>query len=60
MTLTVYRKSEDRRFELELKRGVVPIKSVAAHYMLEGDIGYLKVNRFAESTYDEFKTALLH
>jgi len=56
--LTVYRKSEDRIFTVNVKRDVVPIKSVTAYYMLTDDIGYIKVNRFAESTFKEFKTAL--
>lgn len=56
--LTVYRKSEDRFLTVEVKRGVVPIKSVASYYMVTPDMGYIKVNRFAESTYKEFKAAL--
>ncbi|MGB5555838.1 MAG: S41 family peptidase [Flavobacteriaceae bacterium] len=57
--LKVYRKSEDRIFNVTLKRDVVPIKSVTAYYMLTEDMGYIKVNRFAESTFKEFKSALL-
>lgn len=56
--LTVYRKSEDKTFNVKVKRGIVPLKSVDAFYMLTKDIGYIKVNRFAESTYKEFKEAL--
>lgn len=56
--LKVYRKSEDRMFDVTVTRGVVPIKSVESFYMLTDDIGYIKVTRFAESTYDEFKLAL--
>lgn len=56
--LTVYRKSEDKTLTIDVRRGVVPIKSVEAHYMLTEDMGYIKVNRFAESTYKEFKSAL--
>ena len=56
--LKVYRKSEDRMFHVTVIRGVVPIKSVESFYMLTDDIGYIKVTRFAESTYDEFKSAL--
>ncbi|KAA2219097.1 S41 family peptidase [Maribacter flavus] len=56
--LKVYRKSEDRMFDVTVTRGVVPIKSVESFYMLTDDIGYIKVTRFAESTYDEFKSAL--
>jgi len=56
--LTVYRKSEDKTLTIDVRRGVVPIKSVESHYMLTEDMGYIKINRFAESTYKEFKSAL--
>lgn len=56
--LKVYRKSEDKMFSVTVKRGIVPIKSVESFYMLADDIGYIKVTRFAESTYKEFKSAL--
>lgn len=56
--LTVYRKSEDKILTIDVKRGIVPIKSVESYYMLTDDMGYIKVNRFAESTYREFKSAL--
>ena len=58
MSLSVYRKSENRIFKVNVKRDIVPIKSVTAHYMLTDDIGYIKINRFAESTFKEFKLAL--
>ncbi len=58
VTLEVYRKQENRTFSVDVKRGIVPLKSVDAYYMLTKDMGYIKVNRFAESTFDEFKTAL--
>ncbi|WP_405401049.1 S41 family peptidase [Maribacter sp. Asnod2-G09] len=57
--LTVFRKTENRTFNVKVKRGIVPLKSVDAFYMLNRDIGYIKVNRFAESTYKEFKDALV-
>jgi len=56
--LTVFRKSENRTFNVKVKRGIAPLKSVDAFYMLTKDMGYIKVNRFAESTYKEFKDAL--
>ncbi len=56
--LTVFRKSENRTFNVKVKRGIVPLKSVDAFYMLTKDMGYIKVNRFAESTFKEFKDAL--
>jgi len=42
----------------DLKRAVVPIQSVEAAFMLTPNIGYIKVERFAETTYVEFKKAL--
>jgi len=59
VALKVYRKEEDRTFMVNVKRGIVPIKSVQSYYMLSDEIGYIKVNRFAESTFKEFKAALL-
>lgn len=56
--LTVYRRSEDRTFRVNVKRDVVPIKSVESYFMLTPDMGYIKVNRFAESTFREFKAVL--
>lgn len=56
--LQVYRKAEDKLFTTNIKRDIVPIKSVESYYMLTEDMGYIKVNRFAEPTFKEFKSAL--
>ena len=56
--LKVYRKSEEKFMDVTVTRDRVPIKSVEAYYMLTRDMGYIKINRFAESTFDEFKDAL--
>ncbi|QXP80269.1 MULTISPECIES: S41 family peptidase [Winogradskyella] len=56
--LVVYRKGEDGLLEFNVKRKNIPIKSVEASYMLTDDLGYIKMNRFAESTYKEFMLAL--
>lgn len=56
--LTVYRRSEDRTFKVNVKRDIVPIKSVESFYMMTPTMGYIKVNRFAESTFKEFRAAL--
>ncbi|NHM05940.1 S41 family peptidase [Flavobacterium sp. CYK-4] len=57
--LTVYRKSQHKKFKVKVAREVVPIKSVDAALMLNANTGYIKINRFAETTYDEFKKGLL-
>jgi carboxyl-terminal processing protease len=56
--LVVYRKSEHKKWTVTLQRGVVPIKSVDAALMLSKKVGYIKINRFAETTYDEFISGL--
>ena len=56
--LKVYRPTENKILEFRVKRGDVPLISVDAAYMLSDDLGYIKINRFAESTYKEFKKGL--
>lgn len=56
--LMIYRKSEDKKIPFTITRGDIPIQSVDAHYMLDKDLGYIKINKFAATTYDEFKIAL--
>lgn len=59
VVLKVYRKGVPQLLEFKVKRGKVPLRSVDAAYMLTKDLGYIKINRFAESTYQEFKQSLL-
>ncbi|MES2486126.1 MAG: PDZ domain-containing protein, partial [Bacteroidota bacterium] len=60
LTLTVFRKSENKKFNVNLTRAEVPIKSVDVALMANKTTGYIKINRFAETTYDEFHAALLN
>lgn len=54
----VYRKSEKKKIKLKVTRNIVPIKSVDVAIMLNKNTGYIKINRFAETTFREFKKAL--
>ncbi|NQX84939.1 MAG: S41 family peptidase [Flavobacteriaceae bacterium] len=56
--LKIYRPQTKEHLEFTIKRNNVPILSLDAAYMLNGNLGYVKLNRFAESTYKEFKRAL--
>ncbi|MES2409905.1 MAG: S41 family peptidase [Bacteroidota bacterium] len=56
--LTVFRKSTNKKLNLTVVREVVPIKSVDTYLMLNKTFGYIKINRFAENTHDEFRTGL--
>ncbi|MGL2965619.1 S41 family peptidase [Flavobacterium sp. XGLA_31] len=56
--LTVYRKNSNKKLKINVTREVVPIKSVDIALMLNKNTGYIKINRFAENTYDEFHSGL--
>ncbi|MCK8492408.1 S41 family peptidase [Spirosoma sp. RP8] len=56
--LTILRKGEKEPKVFAITRDRIPTYSVDAAYMIDNKTGYLKVNRFSETTYDEFKTAL--
>lgn len=56
--LKVYRKLTGAYFDVTISRDRIPIRSVESYYMLSSNMGYIKINRFAETTYDEFKEAL--
>lgn len=58
INLQVYRKTNDSLFTVNLTRGKVNIKSVDVSYMINETIGYIKLERFARTSYLEFKTAL--
>lgn len=42
----------------KVTRGDVPVNSVDVAYMVSEGIGYIKVNKFARTTYNEFITAI--
>lgn len=56
--LKVFRKGEKELLDFKIKRRRIPIISVDASYLLTNKVGYIKINRFSESTYGEFKEAL--
>lgn len=56
--LTVFRKSVNKKLKITVQRELVPIKSVDTYLMLNKTTGYIKITRFAEDTFDEFKLGL--
>lgn len=54
----VSRKGVNELLPFTIKRDKIPLYSVDASYLVQPDIGYIKINRFAESTYDEFMDAM--
>lgn len=60
VALKVYRKELRKVITINVTREVVPIKSVDIALLLNNTTGYIKINRFAENTYDEFYKGLLN
>src|SRR5690606_17432280 len=58
VNISILRKGERDLIPYEITRDKIPIYSVDAYYMATPEIGYIKINRFAATTHDEFLTAL--
>jgi len=58
VNVSVYRKSSNKILKFPIVRGEVPIISVPSYYMINKKLGYIKIDRFARTTYKEFKVAL--
>ena len=56
--VTIARPGMDEMFETTLVRDKIPIRSIASSFILNDDIGYIKVTRFAGKTFDEFTDAI--
>ncbi|KAA5549239.1 S41 family peptidase [Adhaeribacter rhizoryzae] len=59
VNLTVLRKHKKSPINFVIARHRIPTVSVDVSYMVDDLTGYIKVNRFAANTYDEFKAALV-
>lgn len=58
INVLIYRKTTKEKLKFTIERGNVDIKSVPVAYMLTNEIGYIKIDRFAMTTYHEFKEGL--
>jgi carboxyl-terminal processing protease len=56
VNLTVWRLEKQQ--SMKVIRGVIPVPSVDAAYMLDKTSGYIRLNKFSESTYEEFMRSL--
>jgi carboxyl-terminal processing protease len=48
----------NKQIEYDIVRDKIPQYSVDVAYMVDATTGYIKVNRFSATTYEEFKTSL--
>ncbi len=56
--LGIKRRGSDQLLDFEVTRDRIPQYSVDVSYMVNEEIGYMKVSRFSAQTYEEFKQAL--
>ena len=54
--VTVFRNG--KMVPLIIERGTIPVPSVDASYMIDGQTGFIHLNRFSENTYREFMQAM--
>lgn len=58
VTVSVKRRSDTRLIDFTITRGKIPTHSMDVAYMVDPKTGYIKINRFSATTYDEFSTGL--
>jgi carboxyl-terminal processing protease len=56
VTITILREGNQK--PVIITRGPVPIYSLDAAYMITDTVGYIRLNKFSETTYKEFMTSL--
>ena len=55
--ITVLRGNEQKHFTII--RGMIPLYSLDASYIISDSVGYIRLNKFSETTYKEFMDATL-
>lgn len=58
VVVDIKRRNASELITYEITRDKIPQYSINASYMIDKEIGYIKVTRFAATTYEEFKTSL--
>lgn len=58
VNIDIKRKNEDELLDYSITRDKIPQYSLNASYMVDEEVGYIKITRFAATTYDEFVKAL--
>ena len=56
--VSIYRKSKSGLINFTIVRDKIPMNSIDATFMVNQDVGYIKLSRFAQTSYDEFMTSL--
>jgi len=59
VTVGIYRKGVNGLIDFNIVRDKIPINSLDAAFMLDDKTGYIKLNRFARNSLDEFHDAMV-
>lgn len=57
--LKIFRKKSRKILNIKVTRGIVKLKSIDITQMITPSTGYIKINRFSETTYAEFHSSIL-
>lgn len=52
--VTILRRTVNRLIDFDIIRNKIPLYSVDVSYMVNPEIGYIKINQFSRTTHDEF------
>jgi len=58
VNVTILRQGVDEYLEFEIVRDKIPLNSISFSYKIDEQTGYIKIDRFSETTYKEFSTHL--
>jgi carboxyl-terminal processing protease len=56
VNLMIYRGQSPKQFTLQ--RGMIPLPALDASYMMNRESGYIRINKFSRTTFEEFMVAL--
>ena len=56
--VTIYRRGVPKLLNFTITRGIIPMYSLDIAYMVNKQLGYIKLNKFSATTYEEFDQAV--
>lgn len=59
VSLGIRRPTSKDMLTFDVTRGDIPVSSIDAAYMIEPNVGYLKINKFGANTFSEFLTSMI-
>ncbi len=54
VTVSIARKNVAKLLDFKITRDAIPLYSLDASYMINKEVGYIKISKFAATTYDEY------